>query len=80
MCRAICQELADQTVTLKEVIKARQRRKRELRETIEKRKSLLDTILETPQERANQTSKSKSESEHKTQPPKRPKLKRYEND
>ncbi len=79
LCRAVCQELAGQTITLKEIIKARQRRKRELRETIEKRKSLLDAILETPRQRADQTSKPKSESENKTQPP-RHNLKLYEND
>ncbi len=79
LCRAVCQELAGQTITLKEIIKARQRRKRELRETIEKRKSLLDTILEVPRERTNQAGQPKSESENKTQPP-RHNLKLYEND
>ena len=38
LCRAVCQELAGQTITLKEIIKARQRRKRELRETIDTKK------------------------------------------
>ena len=79
LCRAVCQELADQTITLKEIIKARQRRKRELRETIDKRKSLLDTILETPQERTYQTNKPENESENKTKAP-RHNLKLYEND
>ena len=79
LCRAICQELAGQTITLKEIIKARQRRKRELRETIAKRKSLLDTILERPQEIAYQNSKPESKNENKTQPP-RHNLKLYEND
>ena len=79
LCRAVCQELAGQTITLKEIIKARRRRKRELRETIDKRKSLLDTILEIPQERTYQTSKPENESESKTKTP-RHNLKLYEND
>lgn len=54
LCRAICQELAGKSVSLKEVIKARQRRKRELRKTISERKSLMDTILETPNNKKEQ--------------------------
>ncbi len=45
LCRAICQELAGEIVSLKEIIKARKRRKRELREIIQSRKTLLKQYL-----------------------------------
>jgi len=68
LCRAICQELAGEIVSLKEIIKARRRRKRELREIIESRKILLkkylpaldlgiqskDEIIEKAQQKANE--------------------------
>lgn len=48
VCRAICQELAHEKVSLKEIIRARQQRKKELNRTIAERRSLLDTILTRP--------------------------------
>ena len=45
LCRAICQELAGETISLKEIIKARKRRKKELREIIQSRKKLLQQYL-----------------------------------
>ena len=38
VCRAVCQELAGETVPLREVIRARERRRRELRRTIQDRR------------------------------------------
>jgi putative transposase len=46
LCRAVCQELAGETVPLREVIRARERRRRELRRTIQDRRNLVDTLLE----------------------------------
>jgi len=37
LCRAICQELAGQTVPLREIVRARNTRRRQLRETIAER-------------------------------------------
>lgn len=48
LCRAVCQELAGRSVSLKEIVRARQKRKRELKKTIAERKSLMDTLLEVP--------------------------------
>ena len=48
LCRAICQELADRSISLKEIIRARQQRRRDLRKVIAGRKSLMDTLLESP--------------------------------
>jgi putative transposase len=45
ICRAICQELADQTISLKELIRARNARRRELREHIAARTNIADQFL-----------------------------------
>ena len=47
VCRAVCQELAGETVPLREVIRARERRRRELRRTIEDRRQAVDSLLES---------------------------------
>ena len=46
LCRAVCQELAGETVPLREVIRARERRRRELRRTIQDRRKVVDSLLE----------------------------------
>ncbi len=45
LCRAVCQELAGQTISLKEVIRARNARRRQLREHIGARMSIADQLL-----------------------------------
>ena len=44
--RAICQELAGETVAPREIVNARNRRRRELRETLGERRRLVDSLLE----------------------------------
>lgn len=46
VCRAVCQELAGETVPLREVIRARERRRRELRRTIQDRRKAVESLLE----------------------------------
>lgn len=46
ICRAVCQELAGETVPLREVIRARERRRRELRRTIQDRRKAVESLLE----------------------------------
>ncbi len=46
LCRAVCQELAGETVPLRDIVRARDRRRRELRQTIEERKRKVDSLLE----------------------------------
>jgi len=46
VCRAICPELAGNTVPLREITNARKRRMRELRETIQDRRRTVDSLLE----------------------------------
>jgi putative transposase len=48
LCRAVCQELAGETVSLKEIIRARQRRKRELQRQVRVRQALIDQVLAAP--------------------------------
>lgn len=46
LCRAICQELAGETVPLREIIRARNHRRKELRQTLQDRQRTVDTLLE----------------------------------
>jgi len=46
LCRAICNELAGETIALGEIIKARNRRRRALRQTIEERTRVVESLLE----------------------------------
>ena len=45
LCRAVCQELAGETVSLKDIIRARRRRTRELHQQLAVRRSLIDQVL-----------------------------------
>jgi putative transposase len=49
LCRAVCQELAEKTVSLKDIIRARNQRRRELRGTIKDRAGLVQTYLDVHQ-------------------------------
>lgn len=48
LCRAVCQEIAGETVSLKDIARARNRRKRELQKIITARRSLVDQVLALP--------------------------------
>jgi putative transposase len=48
VCRAICQELAGETVTLKDIVRARDERRRALQSAIKDRRSLVDQVLIRP--------------------------------
>lgn len=48
LCRAVCQERAGETVSLKEIARARNHRKRELQKIITARRSLVDQVLAPP--------------------------------
>ena len=45
LCRAVCQELAGETVSLKDIIRARRHRTRELRQQLAVRQSLIDQLV-----------------------------------
>ncbi len=49
LCRAVCQELAGHTISLKDIIQARNRRRRELRQTLTEHEALIQTYLDVHQ-------------------------------
>jgi putative transposase len=77
LCRAICQELAGQTVTLREIVQARNRRRRELRQTLEERRRTVDALLETKRWEATEAKPADPSPQPAPQPIK---LKRYFHD
>jgi putative transposase len=46
LCRAICPELAGETVALRDIKRARDQRRRELRETLRDRRKTVDALLD----------------------------------
>ena len=46
LCRAVCQDLAGGVVPLREIVSARNRRRRELRQAIQDRQRVVDSLLE----------------------------------
>jgi putative transposase len=46
LCRAICQELAGETVPLRDIVRARDRQRRELRQTLEERRRKVKSLLD----------------------------------
>jgi putative transposase len=49
LCRAVCPELAQQTLSLKDIVRARTERRRELRGQLKERRTLVDRLLEVHQ-------------------------------
>jgi putative transposase len=76
LCRAVCQELAGETISLKELIRTRDARRRELRATLTDRAALLDQLLGAPQ----QPPPVESPEPPVPAPPRPPRLKRYVNE
>ncbi len=76
LCRAVCQELADETVSLKDIMQARRRRKRELEQQITHRKSLIDQLTISTSPVVSAMNKKPPVPELPDQP-NPPKLKRY---
>ena len=85
LCRAICQELAGATVSLREIMKARNRHRRDLRQTLRDRERVVESLLA-----AHRGRPSAAETSVNTPPPdadtasppasQAPKLKRYFNE
>src|SRR5437660_3720302 len=46
LCRAICAELAGETIALRDIIRARNRRRRDLRQTLQERSRTVEVLLE----------------------------------
>jgi putative transposase len=79
VCRAICPELAGETVPLREILQARNRRRRELSTILRDRKKVVDALLEV--KRANRIPAESKETIQPAESEKRtPALKRYFNE
>ena len=74
VCRAVCQEIAEQTLSLKEIIAARRQRRKELREQLSSRETAVRLLLEVHQ--------SPPQPQPPAEPaePSAPRLKRYYNE
>jgi putative transposase len=84
LCRAVCPELAGETVPLRDVIRARNQRRQELRHTLRERSQMVDVLLEAhrgdqPREElpTHASAASAGEEAHHQETPK---LKRYRHD
>jgi putative transposase len=80
LCRAICAELAGEVVPLREILRARNRRRRELRGVLQDRQTAVDTLLDL--KRGGNTEKKDEPQATPAEPRKqtRPALKRYWNE
>jgi len=76
LCRAICQELAGATVSLKDITKARNERRRALQKTLKEQRSLVDQLLNTKPSRPPAAGSEKPPSN----PKKKRKIKLYADD
>ena len=81
LCRAVCADLAGATVALREIVRARNHRRHELRGVLRDRHAAVETLLhlkrgevtENPHENASAADKP-------TREPSAPTLKRYRNE
>ena len=79
VCRAICPELAGETVPLRDIVSARNRRRRELRSILRDRKKIVDELVDL--KRASEVSSEPGElSKTEENEIKKPALKRYMNE
>ena len=74
VCRAICQELAGQTISLKEIEKARSERRKQVRAGLTTRAAMVEQFIAVHQEEAPSKPAAKIE---QSLEPARPRLKRY---
>ena len=85
LCRAICQELAGATIPLRDLLQARNRHRRDLRQLLQERAQVVESLLRARRGHPN-TSETADHAEpsetNTTRPPKTqpPKLKRYLNE
>jgi hypothetical protein len=78
LCRAICPELAGATIPLRDILRARNRRRRELRTILRDRKKPVEELLEL-KKGATRTGTAENSETGKEEKPTR-KLKRYFNE
>ena len=77
LCRAICQELSGETISLKDIISARQKRKNELNKLISQKRSIVAQLLYEKHSKVPIEGKNDRALTTKN---KKPKIKLYENE
>ncbi len=79
LCQAVCADLAGATVSLREIVRTRNQRRRQLRDMLRDRQSAVDTLLEI--KRGEATEKKDATAPEQTPPAKQlpTTLKRYRN-
>ena len=80
LCRAVCQELAGETVSLKDILRARRQRKRDLHQMIDQRRSVVDQWFKTPGARNPSAADVQSAQVPQPEPTSKTTLKRYATD
>lgn len=77
ICHAVCQEIAGQTIALKDIIRARTKRRQQLRDKLKDRQAIVDTLMELgrPEHLPPPEPKSSEPDKPATKP-----LKRYRNE
>ena len=84
LCRAVCAELAGATVPFREILRARNRRRRELRGVLRDRQAAVDTLLDLKRGEVTEKEDAPSEPSGPTNEPSEkrpaPALKRYRNE
>ncbi|HEY6340099.1 MAG TPA: Mu transposase C-terminal domain-containing protein [Bryobacteraceae bacterium] len=78
LCRAICQEIAGVTLSLREIVRTRDKRRRQLRQTLRERQKTVESLLEARRWSAP-VEAPPADMGHKP-PDSAPKLKRYFNE
>lgn len=81
LCRAVCPELAGETVPLREILRARNRRRRELRGVLRDRQVAVDTLIQMKHGEVTEKEDEPPAADDKsTAKPTKPALKRYRNE
>jgi putative transposase len=78
LCRAICQEIAGETLSLREIVRTRDQRRRQLRQTLQERQKTVESLLEA--RRWSAPVEFPPTNAGKKPPNPAPKLKRYFNE
>ncbi len=81
LCRAVCPELAGETVPLREILRARNRRRRELRGVLRDRQVAVDALIQMKRGEVTEKEDEPTAADNKpTAKPTTPALKRYRNE
>jgi putative transposase len=81
LCQAVCPELAGATVSFREILRARNRRRRELRTTLRDRQNAVDTLIELRRgEISEKENEPSAASVNQSETQRVPTLKRYRNE